>query len=182
MKTMLKFLLLMVMLGLASRGRAQEPVISGVAPVIEWGIGYSYMKSDVPTQGNLLMKGAVVSASRDLNEHFGLKLQVGYSRSFDAFQTGRTADILTYMGGPVFYAIRRSKFDLHVQVLGGRGKRDRGELRERWNARAGIRESLCVGGWRRISIPNHICNIGAAGSRVSTHIILQFGRGNPGAD
>ncbi len=125
MKTMLKFLLLLVMLGLASQGRAQEPVISGVAPVIEWGIGYSYMKSDVPTQGNLLMKGVVVSGSRDLNTHFGLKLQVGYSRSFDAFQTGRTADVLTYMGGPVFYAIRRSKFDLHVQVLGG-GARETG--------------------------------------------------------
>jgi hypothetical protein len=57
------------------------------------------MKSTVPSQGNLAMKGALVSVSGDLNARFGAKLQVGYSRSFDAFQTGRTADILTYMHG-----------------------------------------------------------------------------------
>jgi opacity protein-like surface antigen len=65
------------------------------------------------------MKGILLSASGDLNAHFGAKLEVGYSRSFDAFQTGRSADILTYMVGPVFYPVRRSKFDIHAQVLVG---------------------------------------------------------------
>jgi len=126
MKPMLKlWLLLLVMLGPASQGRAQGPVIAGVAPVFEGGIGYSYTQSTVPSQGTLAMKGMLVSASGDLNSHFGLKLQVGYARSFDAFQTGRTADILTYLGGPVFYAVRRQKFDIHVQVLAG-GARETG--------------------------------------------------------
>jgi len=71
------------------------------------------------------MKGVLVSASGDLNSHFGAKLEVGYSRSFDAFQTGRAADILTYMGGPVFYPVRRHKFDFHAQVLVG-GARETG--------------------------------------------------------
>ena len=52
-------------------------------------------------------------------------MEVGYSRSFDAFQTGRRADLLTYMAGPVFYPIRRSKFDIHAQVLVG-GARETG--------------------------------------------------------
>ena len=125
MRTILKLWLLLVMLGLASQARAQGPVIAGVAPVFEGGIGYSYMKSNVPSQGNMAMKGILVSGSKDLNAHFAAKLAVGYSRSFDAFQTGRAADILTYMGGPVFYPVRRRKFDIHAQVLLG-GARETG--------------------------------------------------------
>jgi opacity protein-like surface antigen len=125
MRTMLKLLLLLCMLGLASQGRAQGPVISGVAPVLEGGIGFSYMKSTVPSQGNMAMNGLLVSASEDLNVHFGAKLEVGYSRSFDAFQTGRRADILTYMGGPVFYLVRRPRFSIHAQLLLG-GARETG--------------------------------------------------------
>jgi hypothetical protein len=71
------------------------------------------------------MKGAVASASGDLSPRIGVKLEVGYSRSFDAFQTGRVADVLTYMGGAVLYAIRRPRFDVHVQVLAG-GARETG--------------------------------------------------------
>ena len=100
-------------------------MIAGVAPVIEWGVGYTYMKSDVPSQGNMPMPGVLVSGSADLNAHFGAKLELGYSRSFDAFQTGRRADILTYMVGPVFYPVRRPKFSIHAQVLVG-GARETG--------------------------------------------------------
>jgi len=122
---MIKLWLLLIALGLASQVHAQEPVVAGVAPVIESGLGYSYDQSNVPSQGNMAMKGIVVSASGDLNARFGAKLVVGYSRSPDAFQTGRVADVLTYMGGPVFYPIRRSKFDIHAQVLVG-GARETG--------------------------------------------------------
>lgn len=128
MRTMLKLCLALplAVLGLASQGRAQGPVIAGVAPVFEGGVGYSYVQSNVPSQGHLTMKnGALLSASGDLNMRFGIKVQVGYSRTFDAFQTGRVADLLTYMGGPVFYAVRRPKFDIHVQALAG-GARETG--------------------------------------------------------
>jgi opacity protein-like surface antigen len=125
MRTILKLWLLLVALGLASQVRAQGPVVAGIAPVVEGSIGYSYMKSNVPSQGNMAMKGILASASRDLNAHFGAKLEVGYWRSFDAFQTGRKADILTYMVGPVFYPVRRHKFDIHAQVLLG-GARETG--------------------------------------------------------
>ena len=122
---MFKLWLLLVTLGLASQVRAQGPLIAGLAPVVEGGIGYSYMKSNVPSQGNLAMNGVQVSGNADLNVRFGAKLEVGYSRSFDAFQTGRSADILTYMGGPVFYPVRRRKFSIHAQVLLG-GARETG--------------------------------------------------------
>jgi opacity protein-like surface antigen len=125
MRTTFKILILLLTLGLASQVRAQGPVIAGVAPVIEEGVGYTYMKSAVPSEGNLMMAGIMISGSADLNAHFGAKLEVGYSRSFDAFQTGRHADILTYLGGPVFYPVRRPGFSIHVQALAG-GARETG--------------------------------------------------------
>ena len=125
MRTMFKLCLLLIMLGLASQARGQGPVVAGVAPVVEEGIGYTYMKSSVPSQGNLAMTGILVSGSADLNARFGAKLEVGYSRSYDAFQTGRVADLLTYMGGPVFYPVRRPQFSIHAEVLVG-GARETG--------------------------------------------------------
>jgi hypothetical protein len=125
MRWILKLALLLVLLGLASPSHAQGPVVAGVAPVFESGLGYSYMQSNVPSEGNLAMKGALFSASGDLNGRLGVKLQVGYSRSFDAFQTGRVSDVFTYMAGPVFYAVRRPRFDIHVQALVG-GARETG--------------------------------------------------------
>jgi hypothetical protein len=125
MRTILKMWLLLVILGLVSQARAQGPVVAGVAPVVEGGVGYLYMTSNVPSQGNMAMTGGLASATADLNGRIGVKLQVGYARNFDAFQTGRAADILTYMGGPVFYPVRRRKFDIHAQLLVG-GARETG--------------------------------------------------------
>jgi hypothetical protein len=125
MRTIFKLWLLLAALGLAAQVRAQGPLVAGVAPVVEGSIGFSYMQSSVPSEGSLPMNGILATASGDLNSHFAAKLELGYSRSFDAFQTGRRADVLTYMAGPVFYAIRRSKFDIHAQVLAG-GARETG--------------------------------------------------------
>ncbi|HET6141880.1 MAG TPA: outer membrane beta-barrel protein [Candidatus Acidoferrales bacterium] len=119
MRTTLKLMLLFAMSGCASEARAQGTVITGVAPVLDGGIGYSYVQARIPSQGNLSMKGILLSASGDLNPHFGVKVEIGYSRSSDAFQTGRVADTLTYMAGPAFYPIRRSRYDIHVHALVG---------------------------------------------------------------
>ncbi len=125
MRTIGKVWLLAAAMGMATQARAQGPLRAGIAPVIEAGAGYAYVKSDVPSQGNIAMNGLVASANGDFSRRFGVKVEVGYSRSFDAFQTGRSADILTYMGGPVFYAVRKRKFDVHAQVLVG-GARETG--------------------------------------------------------
>ena len=124
MSSKLKLWLLLIAMGTVSLARAQGPVVTGIAPVIEGGIGYSYTSANVPSLGALKMQGIVASASKDLSAHLGVKLQVGYSRSFDAFQTGRTANLITYLGGPVLYPIRRSKFDVHAQVLVGGARED----------------------------------------------------------
>lgn len=115
----------LVLLALGSLARAQGPVIAGIAPVLEGGVGYSYMMSDVPSQNTLGLNGILLSGNGDLNRHFGVKLELGYSRNFDAFHTGHTADMLTYMGGPVFYPIRHRRYNIYTQALFG-GARETG--------------------------------------------------------
>src|SRR6266576_1652785 len=83
------------------------------------------MKTDVPSQGNMATNGGLGWGRGDLNAQPGAKLGGGSSRSCEAFQAGRRADILTYMGGPVFYPLRRRKFSIYAQVLLG-GARETG--------------------------------------------------------
>jgi opacity protein-like surface antigen len=117
MRTTLKLLLLC--LWLMPAARAQGPVIAGAAPVLEAGFGYSYVDAKVPSQGTLGMNGVQGIFNGDLSRHFGVKLDVGYSRVFDAFHSGRTADMLTYMGGPVFYPFRSRNSNVYAHVLLG---------------------------------------------------------------
>ena len=93
--------------------------MAGMAPVLEGGFGYSYVQSNVPSQGKIGMNGVQGIFNGDFNRHWGVKLDVGYSRSFDAFQSGRTADMLTYMGGPVLYPIRTRNSNVYVHLLLG---------------------------------------------------------------
>lgn len=117
MKTIIRLSLLFLWLGPQARG--QGPVTAGAAPVMEGGIGFSYVQANVPSQGQLGINGVQAVLSSDLQRHFGVKLDVGYSRSFDAFSTGRTADLLTYMAGPVFYPVRRRKMHVYGELLLG---------------------------------------------------------------
>ncbi|PYU60162.1 MAG: hypothetical protein DMG55_11605 [Acidobacteria bacterium] len=180
---MLKLWVLLVTLGLASQGRAQGPVLAGVAPVLEGGIGFSYVKSDVPSQGNMAMNGVLVSGRGDLNAYLGTKLEVGYSRSFDAFQTGRRADILTYMGGPVFYPVRRRKFSIYAQVLLG-GARETGVNFESNGGGAGFqyRISPALSLWPEVEylrtsfFNSNVAIQGQPNLRTSLSLMYTFGR------
>lgn len=125
MRTIIKLGLLVAALGSAPQAHAQGPVFAGTGRVFEAGLGYTYMQSDVPSQGTVPMTGVLLTVSEDLNRRLGVKLQAGYSRSFDAFQTGHSADVLTYMIGPTLYPVRRPKFDIHAQLLVG-GARETG--------------------------------------------------------
>jgi len=123
MKTALKLTLLF--LTLAPWARGQSPVRAGIAPVLEGGVGYSYVQAKVPSEGTLGMNGVEASFNADLRRHFGVKLDLNYARSFDAFNKGRSADMLTYMAGPVFYPVRLRRLVIYTQLLLG-GARETG--------------------------------------------------------
>jgi len=118
MRTILKLSLLWL-LWIVPQARGQGPITAGIAPAMEGGIGFSYTQANVPSEGQLAMNGAQAVFNADLQRHFGVKLDVGYSRSFDAFSTGHSADLLTYMAGPVFYPVRRRNMYLYGELLVG---------------------------------------------------------------
>jgi opacity protein-like surface antigen len=115
-----------LMLVTGSLARAQGPVYAGNAPVLEGGIGYSYLGTSIPSNGSSLgMNGLLASGNADFGWHMGLKVEVGYNRAFNAFNTDHSADMLTYMGGPVFYPIRNRRYNVFAQALFG-GARETG--------------------------------------------------------
>lgn len=117
MRSTLKLLLLVLLV--TPVAYAQGPIVAGIAPVMEGGFGYSYVDAKVPSQGTMGMNGVQGIFNADFNRHWGVKLDVGYSRVFDAFHSGHTADMLTYMGGPVLYPLRGRSYNVYVHVLAG---------------------------------------------------------------
>ena len=97
----------------------QEPISGGFAPAQEGGIGFSYTQANMPSEGQMRMNGLQAVFSTDVNRRFAMKADFGYSRSFDAYHTGRSADLMTYMAGPVFYAVRRRQLSVYGELLIG---------------------------------------------------------------
>ena len=116
MRIVLTLLLISLFTPLA---HGQEPIAGGFSPALEGGIGFSYTQATVPSEGQMRMNGLQAVFSRDVNRHFAMKADFGYSRSFDAFHTGRSADLMTYMAGPVFYAVRRRQLSVYGELLLG---------------------------------------------------------------
>lgn len=123
MRTILKILLLAILVLPAAHG--QGPVVAGIAPVLEAGVGYSYVDAGVPSESRMGMNGINLIGNADISRRFGVKLDVGYARNFNAYQSGHSADLLTYMAGPVFYPIRKRNMNVYAHLLLG-GARETG--------------------------------------------------------
>lgn len=116
MRIVLTLLLISLFTPLA---HGQEPIAGGFSPAQEGGVGFSYTQMNLPSQGQMRINGLQAVFSTDVNRRFAVKADFGYSRSSDAFHTGRSADLMTYMVGPVFYAVRRRQFSLYGELLLG---------------------------------------------------------------
>ncbi|MGB7493471.1 MAG: outer membrane beta-barrel protein [Candidatus Acidiferrum sp.] len=123
MKTTIKLLLLVILVVPVARG--QNPLVAGVAPTFEVGGGYSYVNTSVPSESRLGMNGAFLTGNADFTRWFGIAADLGYVRNPDAFSARHSADILTYMAGPVFYPVRKRNMNVYTRVLLG-GARETG--------------------------------------------------------
>jgi opacity protein-like surface antigen len=124
MKTVVKMLLLAILV--LPTAHAQGPVVAGIAPVLEAGVGYTYIDAGVPSQtARLGMNGIQLVGNADFSRRFGVQLDLGYSRNFNAYSSNHTADLLTYMAGPVFYPVRKRNYNIFTHLLLG-GARETG--------------------------------------------------------
>ena len=195
MRTILKILLLAILVLPAAHG--QGPVVAGIAPVLEAGVGYSYVDAGVPSESRMGMNGINLIGNADISRRFGVNLDLGYARNFNAYQSGHSADLLTYMAGPVFYPIRKRNMNLYTHLLLG-GARETGvnfesngqivlgyANRFAWSGGAGVQYRLSrvfalrVGAdYLRTSFFNsNVALQGQTNIRPSINLIYTFGEG-----
>jgi opacity protein-like surface antigen len=124
MKTILKMMVAVLLF--APGAYAQNPLVAAQGPVLEAGAGYSYIQAGVPSQTNkLAMNGVDLLGTADFSRRFGIHVDLGYARNFDAYSSHHTADMFTYMAGPVFYPVRKRNLNLYTHLLLG-GARETG--------------------------------------------------------
>lgn len=123
MKTFMKLLLLVILVVPAAH--AQAPLVAGIAPVLEAGVGYTYTDASLPGESKLAMNGIQLVGDADFTRRLGVQLDLGYSRNFDAYNSGHSADLFTYMAGPVFYPLRTRRVNVFTHLLLG-GARETG--------------------------------------------------------
>lgn len=97
----------------------QLPRTAGKAPVIEGSVGYCYVNLGVPESGRLSLNGLDASLTADFFPRFGVTLDASYARAADVFQSGRHADVLPYMAGPVFYPMQHKRITVYMHALLG---------------------------------------------------------------
>jgi hypothetical protein len=98
---------------------AEGPVFAGGGPVLEAGLGSSYINMDIPGAGRVPLYGADATFSAEFAHCIGLKLDAGYARGFNVAGTGHSADVLNYLAGPVFYVARHRRYNLQIETLAG---------------------------------------------------------------
>ncbi|MGB7846646.1 MAG: outer membrane beta-barrel protein [Candidatus Acidiferrum sp.] len=123
MKKIPRLSLLVLLFAPAAYG--QRALFAGAGPLMEVGLGYSNVEGNIPSQSRLGMNGAQAIFNADFHPRVGVKVDMGYVRNFNAFGSGRTADILTYMAGPVFYPVWKRRMNVYTHVLLG-GARETG--------------------------------------------------------
>jgi opacity protein-like surface antigen len=101
------------------RSAAQGPIVTGVGPEIEAHGGFEYIGMQVPTASSVPMYGADSGLTVGVTRHVGIRVDLGYSRASNVFDTGHHSDVLTYMAGPVFYPVRTRKTSPYVELLVG---------------------------------------------------------------
>jgi opacity protein-like surface antigen len=118
MKTISLSLLILCLL--ASPTKAQLPRVAGTGPLVEAGIGYSYVNLAIPQSSRINLSGLDATMSVDFFPRFGVTADLGYVRAANVLHSVHHSDVLSYLGGPVFYPQRGRKQVIYVRgLLGG---------------------------------------------------------------
>lgn len=98
---------------------AQAPLTTGTGPSVEAHIGFAYLQQPIPTSSRVPMYGLDSGATVDVSRRFGVRLDLGYVRASDVLSSSHHSDILSYLGGPVFYPLTTRHAQTYVQFLAG---------------------------------------------------------------
>ncbi len=85
---------------------AQSPVATAIVPVVSASLGYSFTNQAFPSSSRINLNGVDAAFTVNVTSHLGGKLDVGYGRASDVFNSGNHSDVLSYLAGPIFYPVR----------------------------------------------------------------------------
>lgn len=94
-------------------------VVAANGPVVNAAVGYSYLDISQAPNRRAGLNGADANLSVDFRSRVGLRLDVGYARGSNVLGSGRHADVLSYLGGPVAYPFHHKKWTAYGEALVG---------------------------------------------------------------
>ncbi len=103
----------------APTAEAQSPRVTGAAPVVSVGLGYSYTNMAVPSSERIALNGLDAAFTLDVSPRLGARVDVGYVRASHVLNSGYHGDVLSYLAGPVLYPVRHRKLAVFAQGLLG---------------------------------------------------------------
>jgi opacity protein-like surface antigen len=98
---------------------ALSQVVAANGPVVNAAVGYSYLNVSQAPSGRVGLNGADANLSVDFRSRVGLRLDVGYARGSNVLGSGRHADVLSYLAGPVAYPFHYKKWTAYGEALVG---------------------------------------------------------------
>jgi opacity protein-like surface antigen len=98
---------------------ARKPVFVGRGVSVRVSAGYAYTSLGMPSSGRMNLSGPDATVTADFSPRFGASVDLSYARASNVLDTGRHADVLSYLAGPVFYPLRIAKLTTYVHALAG---------------------------------------------------------------
>jgi opacity protein-like surface antigen len=98
---------------------ALSQVVAAHGPVVNVAVGYSYLNLSQAPDSRAGLNGADANLGVDFRSRVGLRLDVGYARASNVLGSGRHADVLSYVAGPVAYPIHYRRWSTYVEALVG---------------------------------------------------------------
>ncbi|MHB8501429.1 MAG: outer membrane protein [Candidatus Acidiferrales bacterium] len=87
--------------------------------LISASVGYAYLSLDMPSSGRVNLSGINAAVTADILPRIGVTADFTYARAANLFDTGHHVDLLSYLGGPVFYPTRARRLTTFVHALIG---------------------------------------------------------------
>jgi len=103
----------------AAHASAQSPVFAAHGRTIDASLGYSYLTRSDSYSNRVGLSGADASLTIAVHPHIAIRADLGYARASNVSGSGRHSDVLSYLGGPVFYPTVHRRLVTYVHGLAG---------------------------------------------------------------
>jgi len=99
--------------------RRHDPVPAARGLRVKASVGYEYMTLAMPSSNRVNLSGVDATLAGSLSPRVGAIVDSSYVRASDVFNSGKHADVLSYLAGPVFYPTRNERLTTFVHGLIG---------------------------------------------------------------